>query len=317
MTFLLPALRAAFGAGLLLAVGACASPPQEPAPAPPEPPLAEATLAEVRTPAMGDLDAIVKRGYLRILVTEGPTNYFVKDGVQGGATYAAARAFEAFLHDTAAMGGGGNPSGLPGRNLKVAILPVAITDLIPALNEGRGDLVANILITPDRVEPTVTLVPALTNIREFVVTAPGQPRFVSLEDLEGRSIHVRKSSAHFASLQRTNQRLAQINKPGGTIVPADESLSDEALLQQVDAGELPATMVDSHIAALWKPALPHVSINEEVAVSQDAVVAWAVRKDSPALLERVNAFAKANGPAALFGAFDAQKAVHASTRVAR
>lgn len=306
MTFLIPALRAAFGAGLLLAVAACASPPQEPAPAPPEPPLAEATLADLRTPAMGDLDAIVNRGYLRILVSEGPTNYFVKDGVQGGATYAAATALATFLHSTAGA-----------RDLKVVILPVAITDLIPALNEGRGDLVANILITPDREEPTVTLVPALTNIREFVVTAPGQPRFVSLEDLEGRSIHVRKSSAHFASLQRTNQRLAQINKPGGTIVPADESLSDEALLQRVDAGEVPATMVDSHIAALWKPALPHVSINEDVAVSQDAVVAWAVRRDSPALLERVNAFAKANGPAALFGAFDVQKAVHASTRVAR
>lgn len=255
---------------------------------------------------MGDFDAVVKRGYLRILVTTGPTNYFVKDGVQGGTTYAAATAFETFLHATAST-----------RALKVAILPTATADLITALNEGRGDLVANILITPDREEPTVTLVPALANIRELVVTAPGQPRFLSLEDLEGHSIHVRKSSAHFASLQRINQRLAQINKPGGTIVAADESLTDEALLEKVDAGDLPATLVDSHIAALRKPLLPHVSINEDVAISQDAVLAWAIRKDAPALLERVNAFVRERGAIALFGSADDQKAVQAATRAPR
>lgn len=291
---------------LVLGLAGCSSPQQAPIPLPPEPPLTETALAELRKPAVGDLDAIVKRGVLRILVTASPTNYYVEAGVQGGATYAAARTLKAFLRDATGA-----------RDLTAAILPVAAADLITALNDGRGDVVANILITPDREEPTVTLVPALTNIRELVVTAPGQPRFLSLEDLEGRSIHVRKSSAHYASLQRINQRLAQINKPGGTIVPADESLTDEELLAKVAAGELPATLVDSHIAALWKPVLNGVSINEDVAVSQDAVVAWAVRKDSPALLEQLNAFAKARGPATLFGAFEVQKAAQASTRAAR
>lgn len=305
MTFVCPGRLAVVALGLLTFAG-CSTPEPASSPPAPEPPPAEAVLAELRKPALGDLDAAVKRGYLRILVTASPTNYYVKDGVQGGATYAAVKAFEAFLRASAST-----------RELKTAILPTATADLITALNEGRGDLVANILITPDREETTVTLVPVLTNIRELVVTAPGQPRFLSLEDLEGRSIHVRKSSAHFASLQRINQRLAQINKPGGTIVAADESLSDEALLAKVDAGELPATLVDSHLAALWKARLPHVSINEDVAVSQDAVLAWAIRKDAPALLERVNAFVKDRGAIALFGSADDQKAVQAATRVAR
>ncbi|MEO8682191.1 MAG: transporter substrate-binding domain-containing protein [Vicinamibacterales bacterium] len=286
MTF----FRTIFAVALLSVGSACAAPEQAPAPPAPEPPLPEARLADLRQPAMGDFDTMLKRGYLRVLVAASPTNYFIKDGVQGGTTYAAARAFEAFLKST--------PNA---RDLKVVILPVPAPDLITALNDGRGDLVANILITPDREEPTVTLVAALTNIRELVVTAPGQPRLLSIEDLEGRSIYVRRSSAHFASLERINQRLKQINKPGGTTVAADESLSDEALLAKVDAGELPATLVDSHVAALWKPRLPHVSINEDVAISQDAVIAWAIRKDSPALLDRVNAFVKANGAPALFG----------------
>ena len=255
---------------------------------------------------MGDLDAIVKRGVLRVLVTASPTNYYVEGGVQGGAAYSAARALEAYLRDATGA-----------RTLSVAILPVASADLITSLNAGRGDLVANIVITPDREEPSVTLVPALTNIREVVATAPGQPRFLSLEDLEGRSIYVRKSGPHFASLERINRRLAQINKPGGTVVAADESLSDEELLAKVASAELPATLVDSHVAALWKPVLNGVSINEEVALSQDAVVAWAVRKDSPALLQQLNAFATTKGPAALFGTFEVQKATQASTRAAR
>jgi len=306
VTFSFPRRFAAVQLGVLLGLAGCSSPQPASLPPSPEPPLTETALAALRKPAIGDLDAIVKRGVLRILVTASPTNYYVEDGLQGGATYSAARTLETFLRDATGA-----------RGLTTAILAVAATDLITALNQGRGDVVANIVITPDRDEPTVTLVPALTNIRELVVTAPGQPRFLSLEDLEGRSIHVRKSSAHFASLQRINQRLAQINKPGGTIVAADESLSDEELLARFAAGALPATLVDSHVAALWKPVLKGVSINEEVAVSQDAVVAWAVRKDSPALLQQLSAFARARGPAALFGGFDVQKAAQASTRAAR
>ena len=55
-------------------------------------------MAKFIAPWRGDLDGIVSRRYLRILVTFSRTNYFLDKGEQRGATYEAARAFETFLN---------------------------------------------------------------------------------------------------------------------------------------------------------------------------------------------------------------------------
>lgn len=44
--------------------------------------------------------------------------------------------------------------------------------------------------------------PVRKGVRELIVTGPGVPPLVSLEDVGGRAIHVRKSSDHYSSLVR-------------------------------------------------------------------------------------------------------------------
>jgi membrane-bound lytic murein transglycosylase MltF len=269
-----------------------AAPAPEPAPLPdpsPEPAPSKADLGAWSRPALGDLDAILARGTLRILVPISRTSYYVEGALQHGATFAAGKHFEAFLKAQAAT------------PIAVVFVPTRSEDLVAALNEGRGDIAANLVVSPDQNPPLAATVSAVTGVSEVVVTGPQVPKLVSLEDLEGRTIHVRRSSRHFADLARLNARLIEIGKRGCTIVAASESLEDEDLLELVSNGKIPATVVDSHIAALWKPVLGGISVNEDIAVSQDTVIAWAVRSDAPQLLARVQAFKARYGAGALFG----------------
>ena len=288
--------RAVAISGLVAIVGACTAPSPTPTAdvnlvAAPEPAPTSASVAEWSRPQRGDLDMMAARGTIRILVPAGRTSYYIEQGLQHGATFSAGKAFEMYV--------GRNFSSASG--LTVVFLPTPTDDLVTALNTGRGDIAANLEVAPDRDPPQVDIVSAVWGVKEVVATGPDVPKLVSLEDLEGRKIHVRRNSRHYESLALLNRRLAQINKPGCTIVPVNESLTDEDLLALVNDGKIPATLVDSHVAAVWRGVFDKVSVNDDVAVSQDATIGWAVRHDSPKLLEQIQAFAKAGGPGALWG----------------
>ena len=130
----------------------------------------------------------------------------------------------------------------------------------------------------------------------MIVTGTGQRPVVSLEDIGGRSIYVRRSSDHHASLVRLNEQLTKIDRPPCRIVVADERLTDEDLLDRVNEGTFPATLADDYLFEARQRELTSVVANKDVAVSQDVVIAWATRKDSPQLLAAVNAFFAAHKP---------------------
>jgi len=87
----------------------------------------------------GDLDEMIQRRFIRILVTYSKTHYFVDTGTQRGLTYEFGRLFEDSLNKK-----------LNNKHVRVNVFffPVARDELIPALIEGRGDLAAaNLTIT--------------------------------------------------------------------------------------------------------------------------------------------------------------------------
>ena len=71
----------------------------------------------------------------------------------------------------------------------------------------------------------------------------------------------------------------------------DRTLTDEDLLDGVNAGRIRATIVDEYIFDYWQKQFPKIaSINREVAVSQDGTLSWVTRKDAPKLAEFLNEF---------------------------
>lgn len=265
-----------------------ASPAREPiAEAAAEPALSASAMAVAKTPAKGDLDAMAARGRIRVLVSPSRTYYAVDNNLQRGATYDAGVAFARFV--SVRLGAGQPP-------LAVVFIPTAENALVADLLAGRGDIAANVRQTFERDDQVAFATPTLTGIRELVITGPGQRPIVSLEDVGGRAIHVRKSSDHHASLVRLNEQLKKIDRPPARIAFSDEALTDEDLLDRVNEGTFPATLADDYVFEARQRELTSAAANKDVAVSQDGVIAWVTRKESTALLAAINAFFAAHKP---------------------
>jgi membrane-bound lytic murein transglycosylase MltF len=218
-----------------------------------------------------DLDAVIGRGYLRILVAPSRAYFETVDGRHHGLAVDAGVALAKKLTEDA----------------KKEVTPVFIEtredQLIPSLLAGKGDVAANLLVTITRDEQVAFAPPIKSDVRELIVTDGGKP-MVSLEDVGGRRITVRANSDHHASLIRLNEQLKKNNRRQAVIILDLTTKTDEELLDSVNAGRIRATIVDDYILDRWQGELLKIAAtNRDIAVSQDGVVAWATRKDAPAL----------------------------------
>jgi membrane-bound lytic murein transglycosylase MltF len=235
-------------------------------------------LEKAATPLAGDLDAIVDRGYLRILVAPSRTHFETVDGRHRGRAVDAGVALAQRLSEDAK------------REVAAVFIETREDQLIPSLLANQGDVAANLLLTFTRDEQVAFAPPIKTGIRELVVTDVGSP-LVSLEDVGGRTIHVRKNSDHHASLIRLNDQLKKVNRQPAAIIADDKTKTDEELLDSVNAGRIRATIVDDYIFDRWQRDLLKIAAtNRDVAVSQDGVLAWVTRKDAPALTSLLKDF---------------------------
>lgn len=245
-----------------------------------------AARAEMMTPMTGDLDELVARRYVRVLVPLSRSLFYLDKGRQFGLAYDAGLAFEKRLNERLGSGV---------IKVHVEFLPVDRDRLLPLLAEGRGDVaMGNLTATDARARLVDFAAPFLTGVREVVVTAVDQPPLKSLDDLSGREVHVRRSSSYFESLVALNRKLEASGLEPVRIVAASPDLEDEDLLELVDAGAIPATIVDDHVAAMWKEVYDGLRVCGDVRVREDGAIAWAVRKGCPKLLAEVSAFSEAN-----------------------
>src|SRR5574341_1166183 len=152
---------------LLLAAGAAAQAPAKP-PAKAAAPSGRPDYALPDVTAKkwtGDLDGMIKRRQIRILVPYSKTFYFVDRATQRGLAYDVGRLFEEDLNKK-----------LKAKHVRVHVLfvPVARDQIIPALREGRGDVaMANLTITPERLKQVDFSDATARNVEEIVVTGPG------------------------------------------------------------------------------------------------------------------------------------------------
>lgn len=255
-------------------------------------PVADTVPVGVR-PWKGDWDAIVKRGFLRVLVVPSRTQYFVDKGTEHGITHDAFKGFEAETNEN-----------LKTKAIKfqVVFIPVSPAELIPALVAGRGDVAAaNLTITEARKKQVDFSTPLLTGIRELVVTGPNSPALRSTDDLAGIELYVRKSSSFWQHLEALDTRLVAAGHKPVKLVPASENLADEDLLEMLNAGLLPAVVVDSHVATVWSEVFPKIVVHQDVSVHDGGDIAWAFRQNSPQLKVALDGFIKTHGKGTVFG----------------
>ena len=234
----------------------------------------------------GDLDKMIARRQIRVLLVYSKTFYFLDRGRQRGATYDFMRLFEDDLNRRLKTGH---------LRVQVIFIPVGRDELLPGLAEGRGDIAAaNLTITDERREQVDFSNPLATGVSEIVVTGPGSPPIQSVQDLSGKEVFVRKSSSYYESLQGLNAELEKAGKPPVRLKLAPETLEDEDLLEMVNAGLVRLVVVDDHKAEFWAQIFPKIRLHPDVAVRTGGAIGWAFRKDSPKLAEAVNRFIAAN-----------------------
>jgi len=260
-------------------------------PAPDATPLPEG-LAPLIEPFKGDLDGMLKRRLIRVLTVQNPVLYFVDRGREVGITYDAVKQFEQDLN---------KKLGNKVVALHVVVIPVPRDELLPRLVAGQGDIAAAALtVTPERLKRVDFSKPFAEDVREVLVTGPAAPEIGSIDELSGKQLYVRPSSSYAEHLKTLNARFAKEGKAPVQIDAADEVLEDGDILEMVNAGLVPATVVDSFMADLYLEVFPNLKKHEGIA-SPPGSIAWAFRKNSPKLAEAVNAFVRTHKAGSLAG----------------
>jgi membrane-bound lytic murein transglycosylase MltF len=230
----------------------------------------------------GDLDTMMERKTIRVLTTFNMTDYFLHNGRARGFEYNLLEEFEKYLN-----------RGRKGKELKVRLewFPVPFNRLIPYLQEGRGDLVAaGTTITENRLQAVDFTLPYLRAVDEIVVTHKDVQGLNKIEDLAGRDVFVQPDGSYHEHLRALNQRLVDDGKTPIRILEVSNLLSDEDILELVNAGTLKMTVVNSHLARLWARVLPDIRVHENIKVNENGRIAWMVRKNSPLLKKKLNGF---------------------------
>ena len=209
----------------------------------------------------GDLDGIQKRRILRALVVYSKTHFFIDRGTPRGMAHDGLMAFEKDLNRRLKT----NKKSY----IQVVFIPVSHDELIPALLDGRGDIaVANLTITPERQTLVDFSDPSSTDVRELVVTAPGIVGIDTIDDLADQSVFVRPSSSYHEHIIELNRRFKEKGLKPIRIVSTPPQLEEEDILEMVNAGLIPITVVDSHLADFWAQLFTDMTVHRDIAVSE-------------------------------------------------
>jgi len=230
----------------------------------------------------GDYDGMLERRLVRIAVPYSLTHYFLDGAVERGISAAMGRRLEQEIN---------RQEGFSTRRLHVIFIPAPRTQLLSYLSAGLADIaMGNICIGESRSQAIDYSIPFIRNSRELVVSGPGAPDLASMEDLAGQQISVQTSRSYFQSLAKLDKTFAEQGLAPIAIDEVSETLEPDEILALVQAGFLPMTVIDRHLAEFWGRVFPNLAVHDNLVVAAERDIAWAFRKNSPLLKELVNEF---------------------------
>lgn len=214
----------------------------------------------------GDLPMLTERGQLRILTPRPEETYLPREG---SPLYAEQRLAAKFAQ-------------------RVGVKPVLVyvddfSDLIPALLEGRGDIIAaNLTVTDARREQIAFTVPVDHSTEQLVTRSEDNPP-ASPADLAGRTVAVRPATSFWESAQALKAK-----QPDLSIQALSNTTTLDGNLERLARGEIDLTITDSNVLDVVLGYRD--DIQAAFPVSEERPLAWGVRPDNPELLDALNRF---------------------------
>ncbi len=156
----------------------------------------------------------------------------------------------------------------------------SVAELMPALLDHRGDLVADGITVTEARKQIVAFTRPTRTVNEMVVglsTMQHPPKNVG--ELAGHAIVVPASSAYVETLQKL---------PGVQVVEKEGVSRADSLIYELTRGAFDLTVLDDAQLASMQTYLPQLKVLFPVAIGRP--IAFAVRKEDDLLREKLDAF---------------------------
>jgi len=224
-----------------------------------------------------DLDAIRQRGYLEALVDNNSVSYFIYKGRPMGYEYELLQRLAARLKV----------------ELKIKVIS-GIEEAIDKLNRGEGDVIAfPLTITKERAAYVSFTGAFFTTQQVLVQKKPVHWRMLPPDVVEMKMIrnpvNLIRKEVYVIKGSSFKQRLENLSQEiGGEIFIHEDSANaeTESLIRKVATGEIQFTVSDQMLAQVNELYYPNIDINTVLSLPQQ--IAWAMRSNSPALIEAAN-----------------------------
>ena len=214
-----------------------------------------------------DLPGLKDRRRLRMITRNNAMTYFIYRGQQVGFEYELMKRF-ASEH---------------GLRLEI-VIPDSHAEMLPYLNEGKGDVVASAMTITEERQGQAAFTQPYKEVNELVVVHADDDSIANLQDLAGRTIHVRASSSFYTTLMALRDSV-----DGLEIAIVPDNVETEDILAGVEEGIYDLTMCDSHLFDIERAYGRRLKAALSI---KPTALGWAVRKDNSELLAALNKYIK-------------------------
>ncbi len=225
-----------------------------------------------------------KLRYIRALVVHSKTDFFFDKAQAKGIQIAFLKQYEKFLN-----------KGIKDRTKKIHIvyIPVNFSDILDALESGKGDIAAFFLtITPQRQKRVLFATGGAMNVNEILVRNKNAEPVKNFEALSGKTVYLVKNSSYVEHLKARNRELIAKGMQPVRIQIADDNFLSEDVMELIHTGVHQYTFVDDYKARLWSRLFQDIRLQKEVVLSAGNKIGWAVRKQNRDLQQSLNRFAQ-------------------------
>ena len=210
------------------------------------------------------LRRIRRTGRLRLITDNSANTYYIYHDTPRGFEYDMAKKFAEFLH------------------VRLVVKVPGWSEMFPFLTENKGDFIAAGLTITDKRKQIVDFSRPYMDIQQRLIHHKLIFDIKNLKDLNGRTIHVRRGTSYETRLEELVKSGIKIN------IVLHDNIATEELIRMVNDREIKYTVADSNIALLNRRYYPDIRIG--FPLEKNESLGWAVRKNNPAFLKKINEF---------------------------
>jgi len=210
-------------------------------------------------------DNILKTGKIRVITRNNSYCYYIYRDQLMGFEYDLVNTFADYL----------------GVKLEI-IIAEQWDEMIPALMDGRGELIAaGMTITPKR-EKRIAFSNGYTATQQYIIAHRDNRDIKKAEDLAGKTVHVRKGTSYQEGLEALKREGIDLT------IELQDNTPTEELIQQVAEKSIAFTVADKNIALLNRRYYPSAVL--AFSISEREELGWALNVNAHELLKSANTF---------------------------